>query len=442
MKLLKTAFLAFIFSNLVFAQQENIKFNEVQKTAVIEKALVLIKENYVFPEKFDQMEKVINKKLANKEYEKFNSPQEFLNQLNRDLQTSGKDRHLKISFSPQMVKQIIEDRNKKDDIRAELSPELLGWIRFENYGMRKVERMEGNIGYFKFDRFTDLYLAKETIVGSMNFLSNASAIILDLRDNGGGDGDASNFIINYFFPDNTKIGEIKFRKDEQAKDVIVKKDKDVKKISNDVPVYILVSNKTASAAENVTYVLQQFKRAVVIGEQTSGKANPGELFVINDFLYMMLPTGAGKIEPSGTNWEGTGVIPDIKIDPIYALPKAITEICSILEKKDSNEGHKLIYRWISAQFNAQLNPEFPSQEFISSIIGDYDEGRKIIFENAIVYYVGSSGTKRKLSYMGNQTFMIEGRDDYRMKFQVDQKSVNHYDVLWYDGTSEKVYRAR
>jgi hypothetical protein len=44
--------------------------------------------------------------------------------------------------------------------------------------------------------------------------------------------------------------------------------------------------------------------------------------------------------------------------------------------------------------------------------------------------------------VGKQTFMLEGRDDYRLKFQVDQKSVNHYDVLWYDGTSEKVNRTR
>lgn len=74
MKLLKNAFLAFIFSNLVFAQQENPKFDEVRKTAVTEKALVLIKENYVFLEKFDSIEKEIKNELINKEYNKFDNP--------------------------------------------------------------------------------------------------------------------------------------------------------------------------------------------------------------------------------------------------------------------------------------------------------------------------------------------------------------------------------
>lgn len=424
-----------------FAQQGNPSFDASQKKAVINKALELIKENYVFPGKYDQIEKEIKNKLLNKEFDNLNNPQDFLNQLNKDLQIAGQDRHLKISFSPQIVKQIIEDKKKGDNSPTQYTPELLSWMKFENYGLRKVERMEGNIGYFKFDRFTDLQLAKEAITGAMNFINNSSAIILDLRDNGGGDSGASELIVNYFFPDGKKLGDFKFRKDAVPKENIVKHDPSVKKIPDNIPVYILVSNKTASAAEYVSYVLQQFKRATVIGEQTSGKANPGELFVVNDFLYMMVPTGAGRILPTWTNWEGTGVIPDIKIDPFFALSKVITEICPVLEKQDQNSEHKTLYKWINDQYSAQLNPEPLSQKLVNSIVGTYEGNRRITLENGMLYYVGGNGAKRSLTYMNNSTFMTEGRTDYRLKFPPDQKIVDHYDVLWFDGTSDKVKRA-
>lgn len=419
------------------AQKENQNLSENQKRKIIEKALELIKENYVFPDKYDRIEREINVMFFRGEFNS-NKPQEFLNQLNKNLQTAGEDRHFKISFNPQLIKQINDERKNGSVNSPNHTPELLQWLKFENYGLKKVERMEGNIGYFRFDRFADLQLAKESITGAMNFLGNSSAIILDLRENGGGDSKASELILNYFFPDGKKIGEVKFRKETQPKESIVEHDSLVKKIPDSVPLYILVGGKTASAAEAVAYVLQKFKRAVVVGEQTSGKANPGELFVVTDSLYMMVPTGLFKVLPTGTNWEGTGVKPDIVIDPLHALPKAIIEICSILEKEDGNEEHKFLYRWINEQYSAALNPEIPSQEFINGIIGNYESNRKIIYENGTLYFVGNTGTKRKLSYMNNRTFMTEGRTDYRLKFSGDGKPVEYYEVLWFDGTSEKV----
>lgn len=431
---------SFLITCFVFAQQGDFQIDKKQKTLIIEKVLELIKANYVFPEKLNQIARDINNELYENEYDSINNPQEFLNQLNHDLQTAAGDRHLKISYSPQIVEQIIEDGKKEENDLTEYTPELLSWIKFENYGMRKVERMEGNIGYLKFDRFTDLQLAKEIITGAMNFISNSSAIILDLRDNGGGDANASQLFIGYFFPDGKKLGDVKFRKNENSKEIVIGDDASIKKFSENVPVFILVSERTASAAEAVTYFLQQFKRAVVIGEKTGGKANPGELFAVNDFLYVMIPTGYISALPTGTNWEGTGVIPDINIDPLFAFPQAMVEICSVLEKQVPDEEHKTMYRWISEQFRVQLNPKFPPGELINIIVGSYDGGRKIIYENGVVYYVGGSGLKRTLTYMGGNTFMIEGRNDYRLFFPVEQEKVEYYEVLWYDSTSEKVNR--
>ncbi len=425
-------------SGISIAQGADTNLGEKEKKEIITKALELIEENYVFPERYEQIEKEIEQRLSKKEYSAYGNHEEFLKKLNRDLQTIGRDRHLRISYSPPLVKQITEDRKNGGSSSPVFTPELLNWIKFENYGLRKVERLEGNIGYFKFDRFTDLVLAKESIIGAMNFIGNSSAIIIDLTDNGGGASETSELIVNYFLPDGQKLGEVKFRNNPVAKETVVMPDPSVTKIPAQVPVYILVSNKTASAAEAVSYVLQQFKRAKVVGGQTSGKANPGELFVVNDSLYMMVPTGSFSVLPTGTNWEGSGVTPDFVIDPLLALPKAITEICSLLEQNDENNEHRILYRWINDQYSAQLNPETPTQNFVIRITGNYDNGGTIIYENGIVYYVGSTGVKRKLTYMNNNIFMIEGRSDYRLRFPSDQESVKYYEVLWFDGTFEKV----
>lgn len=440
MKLLITLIFAALAVAKLNAQNSNESLSENQKANIINKTLELVKENYVFPDKFNKIETDIKRRLSKNEYSEYSDPQQFLNRLNKDLQTAGEDKHLKISFSPDLVKQIKAEKNSGVQGPASYTPELLAWIRFENYGLRTVERLEGNIGYFKFDRFTDLKLAKESTTGAMNFISSSSAIILDFRENGGGDSDASELIVNYFLPDGKKLGDVKFRKAAQSKESIVKYDPSVKKIPDNVPLYILVSNKTASAAEAVSYVLQQFKRAIIVGEQTSGKANPGELFIINDFLYMMVPTGSFNVLPTGKNWEGTGVTPDIKIDQSKALAKSMAEICTQLENRDPNEEHKQIYRWLLPEYEAQLNPEVPSIDFINKIVGNYEDDRKIIFEDRVLYYVNKSGAKKILTYINNHTFMLEGREDVRLKMPVIETPIKYFEFVWSDGPVERIKR--
>jgi hypothetical protein len=130
-----------------------------------------------------------------------------------------------------------------------------------------------------------------------------------------------------------------------------------------------------------------------------------------------------------------GLLDLTKMDYVYSLRNDFEVSVS-----SSNKEHKILYRWISEQYEARLTPQLPSQEFVNNIIGTYEDSRKIISENSIVYYVGSIGIKRILTFMGKQTFILEGRDDYRLRFQVDQTSADYYEVFWYNGTSEKVNR--
>jgi retinol-binding protein 3 len=84
-------------------------------------------------------------------------------------------------------------------------------------------------------------------------------------------------------------------------------------------VYVLTSKRTGSGAEEFAYDLQTQKRAVIIGEKTWGGANPGEFLRLGDHLAAFVPTGRAINPITRTNWEGTGVLPDIAVPAEDAL---------------------------------------------------------------------------------------------------------------------------
>lgn len=431
--LIGAAISTIICSGNLSAQNDNgnEKINDQQKQVLINTAIAQLKENYIFPERISKIESIIQKKFDNKEYSSLNTLFDFLEVVNKDFESSSNDHHVDIFYSPQYVKKLKAAQNNTAEKSNKIPAEFVDMVKYENFFLRKVERIDGNIGYFKFNKFEELQFSKEAIVSAMNFISNSSAIIIDLRDNGGGSAETVHFIMSYFLPDSTRLGEFKRRINNEVIQLYTTKDPLIKKISDNVPLYFLVSKKTSSAPEALIYGLQQFKRATIVGEQTLGEANPGARFIINDKLYIMIPTAVNVNAVTGTNWDGVGVTPDIKTTAADALPKTIVEICQILAKKGDNN----IYKWMIPEYESQLHPEIASVEFINSILGNYADGKKISQENGFVYYTTESGT-RKMIYMGNQMFSNEGRNDYRMRFPKTDNSIEFVEFVWNDGTAD------
>lgn len=89
-----------------------------------------------------------------------------------------------------------------------------------------------------------------------------------------------------------------------------------------VPVYILTSKKTFSAAEDFSYTMQSKKRATIVGETTGGGAHPTRYFRLTDGFGVRIPFARSINPVTNTNWEGVGVIPDDKVAADEALEKA------------------------------------------------------------------------------------------------------------------------
>jgi hypothetical protein len=214
----------------------------------------------------------------------------------------------------------------------------------------------------------------------------------------------------------------------------------VNKIPDDIPVYILVSNGTSSAAEGFSGTLQQFRKAVLVGEQTKGEGNPGELFIINDFLYIMIPTVEARNPVTGKSIDGIGLTPDIKISPDKAFAKALLEICTQLAKTAHVDELKRLYQWQIPLLENELNPEPLTEKIASAIKGEYEGNRKIVYENGKIYYIGSQGKKWRLEYIGKGVFQDTEQKWARIVLPFTDKPVPQFDWIYDDGKRMTIKR--
>ena len=92
------------------------------------------------------------------------------------------------------------------------------------------------------------------------------------------------------------------------------------------PVYLLISGDTFSGGEEFPYDLQSLKRATLVGQTTGGGANPGRIYSAGAELSVFIPGGRAENPVTLTNWEGTGVQPDVKtrVDETFATAYAAT----------------------------------------------------------------------------------------------------------------------
>lgn len=430
--------LIFLSSNL-FAQSGKETISENQKLTIINDAIGLLKANYIYPDRVLPIESVLKKKVKNKEYSSHNTVIDFTRAVTKDLEEIGKDHHLGIFYGPEWVSKIKAVNNSGANNLSANPQQFLDMINYDNFGLRKVERIEGNIGYFSFVRAEGLEYSKAAIVGAMNFISHSDAIIIDIRQNHGFSAEVVLFLESYFLPDSTKVGSFKRRVNNETVELYITKDPAVKKISESVPLFIVVDNKTSSGGEALAYDLQQFKRATIIGEQTLGEANPGRRFVINDQLWMMIPTATSMNAISGTNWEQVGVTPNIKTERSKTLQIAVLEASKSIVAKTRIPMQKQILKWQLPLLENEINPQSVTNQIISNLVGDYEGGAKIIEENQVVYYVNTRG-KRKLNYIGNGIFQRDDDSELRLIMPFFDKPVNEVEWMWIDGGTEKMKR--
>lgn len=162
----------------------------------------------------------------------------------------------------------LDDVKNDDADYTPADPEYAERMRRTNYGFRKVEILPGNIGYIRIDEFAHPALGGPTAVAVMNTVGSVDALIIDLRWNGGGAG-LVDFVSGYFFGEPSRLNDVWERASGETSQGWTPEYVPGPSLSH-VPLFILTSGQTFSAAEDFAYGLQQAGRATVVGERSKG----------------------------------------------------------------------------------------------------------------------------------------------------------------------------
>src|SRR5215467_3539848 len=300
------------------ASDLSFKIDAATRAKVIDGAVAALNESYVFPETAKKMEEAVKAHQKKGDYDSITEGDDFAKRLTDDFQAVSHDKHLHVMFSPAPMPDMDAQRQRPDPKReAEERKEL----ERVNCGFDKAEILEGNVGYLKFNFFADPGICGPTVVAAMNLLANVDAIIFDLRENGGGDPKMIAFISSYLFAERTHLNDLWTRKGDFTDQYWTDPYVPGKRLDGK-SAFVLTSKNTFSGGEEFTNNLKTLKRATIVGETTGGGAHPVSGHRINEHFGIGVPFARAINPITHTNWEGTGVEPDVKVSAADALTTA------------------------------------------------------------------------------------------------------------------------
>jgi len=312
---------------------------------IVEAALGLLRSSYVFPDRAEQAAAAVERRLAAGEYDGLDEAT-LAERLTAHLDEVCADKHLRVRVMPPLPagreppgpegrtrrqgRPVPGGTRGRDDRGPEGGPERGHPL---NYGIHRVERLEGNVGYLDLRGVADPDDAGPAIAAAMELVTGTFALIIDLRRNHGGSPDGVAFWCSYLFPGGgIHLGDIFHADTGETRQfwslAYVPGDRYLGR-----PVYLLTSHETFSGGEDFCYTLQAQGRAEVIGETTGGGAHPTRMVPISRTVAIAVPFARSINPVTGTNWQGTGVVPDTAVpaaqayDVAYA--KALRHVLSL-----------------------------------------------------------------------------------------------------------------
>ncbi|MGZ5182405.1 MAG: S41 family peptidase [Ramlibacter sp.] len=303
------------------------------RSAVIQTLATKVRENYVYPDVGERVAAALLKKDAAGGYASAASAGAFSAALSKDLREFGDDKHFRAfpdeRFRERPAGNTAPSRAQMDEMRDDAA--RLG------YGIEKVQRLPGNVGYLEVRGFGPTEFVGPAFSQAMSLLAGTDALILDLRRNGGGRPASVAYLMSMFFPlgDERHLNDLYDRPTDSTQQYWTLPSVGPR---YDKPVYVLTSARTFSGGEECAYDFQTQKRAILVGETTGGGANPVGPFSVGHGIVVAIPVGRAINPVTKTSWEHTGVKPDIAVPAAQAQQTAYVAILRKLAAETKDPG--------------------------------------------------------------------------------------------------------
>jgi len=363
-------------------------------------------------------------------FDRFADPRELIVELNARLKP--KDAHFNVDWSG-------EAPAAATGRPAGPPPDFAAELRRRNYGIVAARQLPGNVGLIDMRMFAHIDFddpndpAKKAIDAALLLTSGSDALIIDLRDNGGGSPAMVGYLASAFTPRGADIYNT-FLSREGTDTEAPRVPYATPNLTQ--PVYILISGRTGSAAEAFAYTMKNAGRAVIVGEPSAGAANPGDAFRVAGGFRVFVSTGSPVSPITKTNWEGTGVTPDVVVPSVQALDAA-QKLALTAAMQAVSGPYRVENQWA---LDAISPPQV--QVRLADFPGAYGEVRVSVEEGGLRYARGRR-PPWDLYPVAEDTFAIRGDPSRRVRFLRDgQGRVVALEVLSPEGRGGLYRRAQ
>jgi len=415
----RVSILAALLASASFAAEPLQSLDPKTRDQSIDSIAQLLQDRYAIESDGNRYAALLRSNLVAGSYSAITDGNALARRLTSDLQALHPDRHLNVHFSPEVLPPPPHDWKPTPEQRAQ----MLAHERRTNAGFDKLEVLPGNVGYISFTYFGDPDVGAPKIAAAMQFVSDTSALIIDLRRNGGATHLALMDLLTRYLVEDSKIVTAKTTWRGEAPDFI--KNPLVLPVTAPrylgKPVYLLTSERTFSGAEGFAYNLQAMKRVTVVGERTGGGANPGGTLRAADHFSVWVPAAIVEHPITKTNWEGVGIIPEIEVDVEQAHIHAhLAALNTALEKPADDHRWNKHLEEQKNKLTKQLAHREPTRPVEFKLAG-YPDAQKVTVYGSFNDWTGRKATmkrdgdtwKAKLELpLGRHTYKFRIDDDW------------------------------
>jgi Peptidase family S41 len=376
------------------------------RARVLDALFAQLARRYVFPDSVPRIERAVRARARAGAYDSARTAAAFGAAVTRDLGTF--DRHFDLRWNPARAAALRAAGADSLAVLPDLPPaaDSLASMRASNYGVRGAQLLAGNVGLVTLRLLHDLRWSRPALTAALSLVSNADAVLLDLRGVPGGTPSAVSFVASAFYG-------------ADSVELLTTYDRELGTTTRgwtspglgaprlrEPDLYLLVDGGTGSAAEALAFALQQTGRGRVVGERTAGAAHIGGWTPVVDGFVVFLPNARGFLPRTGRDWEGIGVQPDVAAPSAGALAVAHAAAVERLLARAPESPRKRTLAWLAPLLRGRAAPPVLDTALAARAAGRY-ERVEVRFEGGELRFIGASGTPQRLLPLPDGTFLLE-----------------------------------